>query len=254
MKPTRTVKTADTLLSVITNLQQLDGAGVTELAEHLGLAKSTVHDHLATLREHGYVVKEKDTYYLSLKFLDHGTYARNRLSLRETVGPSIKRLANDTEETVWFAVEEHGELVHLFQAAGDRAIDLVCRPGIRVPIHTTAAGKAILASYPDERVREIAAERKLTKRTPDTVTEVETLVRHLNAIREDEFAITRGEDNEGVTAVAAVVSIDGDIIGAVSVSGPKRRLSGEHLDETTAALLETVDEIELKLCTDFCSQ
>lgn len=253
MKPTRTVKTADTLLSVITNLQQLDGAGVTELAEHLGLAKSTAHDHLATLRKHGYVVKEEDTYYLSLKFLNNGTYARNRLGLRDTVGPSISRLADDTEETVWFAIEEHGELVHLFRATGARAVDLVCRPGTRVPIHTTAAGKAILATYPDELVREIASERRLTKRTADTVTDVETLVQQLEDIREDEVAITRGEDHEGVTTVAVVVTKDGETVGAVSVSGPERRLSGEHLDESTASLLETADEIELKLSTDQCS-
>lgn len=253
MKPTRTVKTADTLLSVINNLQQLDGAGVTELAEHLGLAKSTVHDHLATLRKHGYVIKEEDSYYLSLKFLNHGTYARDRFSLRDTIDPSIRRLAEDTEETVWFAVEEHGELVHLFRAAGERAVDLVCRPGTRVPVHTTAAGKAILASYPDERARDIAAERKLTRRTPDTVTDIETLVRQLDAIREDGLAITEGEDYEGVAAVATAVSVGGETLGAVSVSGPDRRLSGGHLDETKVALLETVDEIELKLSTDVCS-
>lgn len=253
MKPTRTVKTADTLLSVIRNLQDLDGAGVTELAEHLGLAKSTVHDHLTTLREHGYVVKHEETYYLSLKFLNHGTYARNRLGLRETVGPSIGRLADDTEEAVWFAIEEHGELVHLYGANGDRAVDPICRPGTRVPIHLTAAGKAILATYPDERVREIAAERKLTRRTADTVTDVETLVQQLEDIRDDEVAITRGEDHEGVTSIAAVVSRDDETLGAVSVAGPNRRLSGDHLEETTTAILETVDEIALKLSMDDCS-
>lgn len=253
MKPTRTVKTADTLLSVITNLQKLNGAGVTELAEHLGLAKSTAHDHLATLREHGYVVKDEDTYYLSHKFVNHGTYARNRLGIRETVVPSIGRLADDNEETVWFAVEEHGELVHLYRATGERAVDPICRPGTRVPIHTTAAGKAILATYPDEHVREIAAERKLTKRTTDTVTNVETLVQQLEDIREDEVAITKGEYHEGVTSVAAVVSWDGESLGSVSVAGPERRISGDHLEETTAALLETVDEIALELSMDDCS-
>lgn len=253
MKPTRTVKTADTLLGVIINLQRLDGAGVTELAEHLGLAKSTVHDHLSTLREHGYVVKEGDTYYLSLKFLNHGTYAKDRLSIRDTIKPSIRRLADDTEETVWFVVEEHGELVHLFRAVGERGVDLICRPGTRAPIHAKAAGKAILSSYPAERTREIAEERKLTRRTPDTVTDVETLLDQLKAIREDGLATTGGEDHPGVASVATTVSVDDRTIGAVSVSGPERRLSGEHLDDTKIALLETVDEIELKLSTDVCS-
>ena len=252
MKPTRTVKTADTLLGVINTLQELDGAGVTELAEHLGLAKSTVHDHLATLREHGYVVKREDTYYLSLQFLDHGTYARDRLSMRDSIEPTIRRLADDTEEAVWFVVEEHGELVYLFRAVGERGIDMICRSGTRVPIHTNAAGKAILATYTDKRVREIAAERKLTMRTPKTVTDVDALLDDLDNIREEAVTITRGEHHPGVASVAAVVSRSGETIGAISVSGPEQRLSNEHLEDTKSALLEAVSEIELRLTNEVC--
>jgi len=252
MKPTRTVKTADTLVSVINNLQQLDGAGVTELAEHLGLAKSTVHDHLSTLREHGYVVREDDTYYLSLRFLDHGTYARNRLQVHEAIVPPIRRLANDTEEVVWFAIEEHGELVYIDRAIGERGVDLICRPGSRVPIHTTAAGKAILATYTDDRVREIAEDRKLTRRTTSTVADIEELIAQLETIREDGVATTIGEDYEGVTSVAADISVSGQTIGAVSVYGPEGRLSGDQLKKTTAALLVTADEIELRISNETC--
>jgi len=253
MKPTRTVKTADTLLSVITNLQRLDGAGVTELAQHLGMAKSSVHGHLSTLQKHGYVVKEGNTYYLSLKFLDHGTYARNRHALCDTVKPSITRLAADTGETVWFAMGEHEELVYLFRAIGERGVNMVCRPGTRVPIHTTAAGKAILASYPNSRVREIAENRKLIERTPNTTTDLNTLLDQLETIRgEDGLAVTTAEDYEGVTSIAAVVSVDERTIGAISVSGPKRRLSGKQSDSMKTSLLETVEAIELRLSGDVC--
>lgn len=252
MKPTRTVKTADTLLSVINSLQQLDGAGVTELAEHLGLAKSTVHDHLATLREHGYVIKDENTYYLSLRFLDHGTYASNRLSIQDAIEPSIERLAEDTEEAVWFTMEENGELVYLFRAIGERGIDLICRPGSRVPIHTTAAGKAILANYSNEQVRDIAGERKLTTRTPKTVTDLNTLLDDLEAIRDGSVAITRGEDYLDVTSVAATVSVSGQTVGAVSVSGPTLRFPENQLKETKATLLASVNEIELRLSKDIC--
>lgn len=252
MKPTRTVKTADTLLGVINHLQRLDGAGVTELSEHVGLAKSTVHDHLATLREHGYVVKKGDQYHLSLRFLDHGTYARNRLTIADEIRPTIRRLADDTEETVWFAAEEQGELVYLFRSVGDRGVDLVCRPGRRTPIHATAAGKAILANYPDDRVREIADARGLGEETPKTVTDVETLLDDLERIRKQEVATTTGEANLGVTSVAAAVTLVGETLGAVSVSGPERRLSGDHLEEIVSQLLAAVDEIELRMANDVC--
>lgn len=252
MKPTRTVKTADTLLSVINNLQHLDGGGVTELAEHLGLAKSTVHDHLATLREHGYVVKDGNTYHLSLQFLDHGTYARDRLTMREAIEQPIQRLAEDTQEMIWFTVEENGEIVHLFRAVGRSGIDLICRPGTRVPIHATAAGKVVLASYSNKRIREIANERKLTRQTPNTVTEIDALLNDIEAVREESVAITRGENYPGVASVAAGVSVSGQTVGAVDVSGPAQRFSGDRLDEIKAALLGTINEIELRLSHDVC--
>lgn len=252
MKPTRTVKTADTLLGVINHLQRLEGAGVTELSEYLGLAKSTVHDHLATLREHGYVVKRGDTYHLSLRFLDHGTYARDQLTFAHDVRPTIQRLAEDTEEMVWFAAEERGELVYLLRAVGPRGVGLVCRPGTRAPIHTTAPGKVILANFSNDRVREIADREGLVRETSNTVTDVEMLLNELERVREDGIATTRGEAHLGLTSVAAAVSIGGETLGAVSVSGPEQRLSEGRLDDVTSDLLATVNEIELRLSMHVC--
>jgi DNA-binding IclR family transcriptional regulator len=252
MKPTRTVKAADTLLSVIAGLQELDGAGVTELAEHLGLAKSTVHDHLSTLREHGYVSKDGNMHHLSLRFLDHGSHARDRLDLESAVRPAIDNLAADTGETVWFTIAEQGELVYLYRARGDRSIDFVCRTGRRLPIHVTAAGKAILATYSDQEIRSIADDRKLITRTDQTVTDVETLLEQVRAIESDAVALTRGEDYPGVASLAASVTSPDATVGGVSVSGPNKRFREADLDEIRSELLATVDEIELRLSLDHC--
>jgi len=252
MKPTRTVKTADTLVNVITSLQQLDGVGVTELAEHLGLAKSTAHDHLATLREHGYVTKEGDTYYLGLRFLDHGTYARDRLSIGEVVSPVIDRLAEDTEETVWFSVAEQSEIVYLFRAVGQRGVDFVCRPGSRIPMHATAPGKAILATYSNDRVRNIATSQKLTQMTSNTVSDIETLLDQLSGIRDSGVAQAVGEEHPNITSIAASISKSSQSVGAISVSGPKDRFTGEAGEAKNKELLAAADEIELRLSDDIC--
>lgn len=250
MKPTRTVKTADTLLSVIDQLQALDGAGVTELATHLGMAKSTVHDHLATLHEHGYVVKRGNTYHLGLRFLDHGTHARDQFSPRSAVVPAIRRLAEDTGESVWFVVEEHGRAVYLHRSIGVRGIDVVRRPGRQIGIHATAAGKAILANYSDDRIREIVAERGLERLTLKTVTDVESLLGDVEKVRNEGVAVTAGEAHPSLGAVAASVSVSGRTLGAVSVSGPEQRLVRNRRDEIVDELLATVDEIEILACDD----
>jgi DNA-binding IclR family transcriptional regulator len=250
MKPTRTVKTADTLLRVINHLQRLDGAGVTELADHLGLAKSTTHDHLATLRGHGYVTKRDNTYHLGLRFLDHGTYVRERLPMDEAIRPSLRHLAADTRDTAYFVVEEHGEAVYLERCVGERGVDIIRRPGKRASLHVSAAGKAIMANFSNDRVRTIATEQDLERRTQNTITNVDSLLEDLEAVRGDGVAITVGEDTLGVTSVAASVSEGGETLGAISVSGPQQRFTEAHLADVRAALLAAVNEAELRISMD----
>lgn len=72
------IKATETTLTIIEELKSEDGGRVTELAESLDLAKSAVHNHLSTLMEHGYVIKEGNVYHLSLKFLEIGGYQSTR--------------------------------------------------------------------------------------------------------------------------------------------------------------------------------
>jgi len=58
---------------------ELDGAGVTELANQLDVAKSTIHGHLTSMRAHGFVVKRGTEYRLGLGFFDYGQYVRGQL-------------------------------------------------------------------------------------------------------------------------------------------------------------------------------
>ena len=77
------MKTVETAFEVIRALETLDGAGVTELANHLDMSKSTTHNHLATLHQREVVVKRADQYELGLQFLLLGEYVRNQNVLYE---------------------------------------------------------------------------------------------------------------------------------------------------------------------------
>ncbi|WP_255152041.1 IclR family transcriptional regulator [Halorarius halobius] len=248
MKPTRTVKTADTLFTIIQELQRRDGAGVTELAREIGMAKSTVYDHLATLERKEYVVKEGDTYRLSLRFLDHGVYIRDRAGMEGVVEPVITQLAADVDEAVWFVVEEHGHAVFLYRAMGERAVQTHARIGRRSGLHHLAAGKAILAHLPDERVDEILDEHGLPARTEHTVTDREALSEQLETVRETGIATEQDETVPGVSSVASPVVFEGDVKGAITVIGPSNRIDGARLRETLPDLIRgATNEVELKL-------
>jgi len=248
MKPTRTIKTADTIFAIIQELQRRDGAGVTELAHELELAKSTVYDHLATLEQTEYVVKEDDHYRLGLRFLDHGMYARTQLGMDEVICPAIEQLATEVDEAVWFVVEEHGRAVFLHSAFGERAVQTHARIGRRSHLHHLSAGKAILAQLPENRIREILDRHGLPEQTEETITDVETLSEQLEEVRESGIAYEQEETVVGVSSVAAPVIFEGDIIGAVTVIGPSHRIGGSRLRDTLPELIQgATNEVELKL-------
>jgi DNA-binding IclR family transcriptional regulator len=226
------VRTTETSLSVIEELRSRDGAGVTELADALDLAKSAVHNHLSTLRDHGYVVKEGDDYQLGLKFLDIGGYRRNQMPLFRAAEEQIDWLAEQTDELANLFTEENGMGVYLYRAKGQEGLDYDTYAGKRKYLHTMAAGKAILAFMDEERLSEVIHRHGLPAATDQTITDEDELLDALSEIRERGVAFDDGEASVGVRCVAAPIKTDERVLGAISTSAPSNRMRGDRFTET----------------------
>jgi DNA-binding IclR family transcriptional regulator len=249
--PKRRVKTADRAFEILETLRALDGATTAELADRLDLATSTVHDHLVTLEDREYLVERDGVYHLGLRFLGFGMYAKNRIPAARVVQPTLDQLAAETEEMAWFTVEEHGRVVDLNKAAGPRAITVGTWIGERNRMHHLAAGKAILAHLPDERVHEIVDRHGLPARTEHTITERDALFAELDRVREEGVAYNDEETTAGLRSVGAPVHHDGTVVGAVSVTAPAKRLRGDrYRQEIPNHLLAATNEVELKLLSE----
>lgn len=247
-KPPRRVKTSDTVFEIIGTIQELDGASLAELSQELSFAKSTIHDHLSTLESKEYVVRDREEYTLSLKFLEHGLFARNELDISHVGQPIIEDLAEKTGEGVWLVVEEHGKAVPLAKAMGEKGITTHATVGSREHLNHLASGKLILAYMDDERLAEIVDSYGLPKQTPHTITDIDELRNELQEIRDEGVAENDREAAKGVRAIAAPVLNGDEIVGAVCVSGPANRMNDEHCyKEIKPLLLEATNEIELKL-------
>ena len=244
-----TVKTARTVFSIVEALRETNGSGVTELARRLGVAKSTVHRHLSTLEELEYVEQRGDEYALGLKFLELGEHTRKQNPAYVLTRKKVDELATESGERAQFIVAEHGVGVYVHRQSGERAVETDSEIGKRIPLHATAAGKAILAFTSPERVEAIVERRSLERLTETTVTDYDELSRELAEIRERGYSFNDQENTQGLRAVGVPVrTADDSVLGALSVSGPTHRLKGDLFEhEIPDLLLGTANELELNI-------
>lgn len=243
------IRSVDKTITIINALQRLDTAGVTELAEHLGMKKATVHHHLRTLEANELVVQgENDKYRLGIRFLEYGEYAKQKMAIYKIGVPEVDKLAEKTGELGNLLVEEHGRGIYLHRARGDQAITLDTGTGARVYLHHTALGKAILAHLPESRVEEILDRHGLPQTTENTITDRDSLFKELRTICAQGYSVDRGERVEEVRAVAAPVMKKTEVLGAVSVAGPTSRFQHEEFTEELPPLVkEAADVISVNL-------
>ncbi|WP_227378865.1 IclR family transcriptional regulator [Haladaptatus halobius] len=232
------IRTTAKVFQVLDGLMELHSAGVTELANHLDLSKSSIYKHLDTLRRLGYVLKVEDEYQLGLKFFEMGNKVRKGNRLYKIAKPVMNNLAMTTGETVSLAIEESGEVVYLYSVRAGSTDD--GKQGTRAPLATDVAGKAILAYKP-------TAERDALVSSAEWMDE--SLLSELRTIRDHRLAIERSTRKDGQNCVAVPIRDTDDYpLGALTVCGSTASLSGKRLEEDiTGLVVSAAKSIEVEL-------
>lgn len=245
----RRVEATEKSIAILRYLKENGSTTLTDLAEDLGHAKSTIHRHLATLVEEGLVARDEDGYRVGLLFLDYGVYAQREHRLYRAAKPKVDALAEDVGEKVWCMTEENGYGVFLYHKQSRDVFETYTRVGYHGHLHAFAAGKVILANMPLERVEAIIRRRGLPAYTPNTRVDREGLLSELSEIAERGVAFNREESINGVNAVAVpVLAGPHDPVGSICVAGPASRMSGTYFEEDLPEFLHGVaGEIEVSL-------
>jgi len=226
------LKAPKTTFKIIDALKEHNGATVTELSNRFDRPTSTVHDYLQTLESEEYLVKEDGVYRVGARFLELGEQVRNRKKVFSISRPEIDSLAAETGEHSNLLIEEHGRGVFLYKARGEKAVQLDTHAGMRVPLQTTALGKAIMAFRPREEVEAILDAHGMPEITDNTITDRDALFDELAEIRENEVALDDEERVSGMRCVAAPITDENNrAIAALSVSGLKSRMLGDTFTE-----------------------
>jgi IclR family acetate operon transcriptional repressor len=233
----RLVQSTMTSLRILEFIREAQGARLTELARELDIGYSTVHNHLATLHEKEWVVREGDEYKISLRFLHYGRSARRSTPFFQLVRRHVNELSKQTSMEVEFLVEEHGRIVSLIDITANtpgysNLDDDWEGVGIFYYMTNTASGKAMLAEMPAERTEAVLEKWGLPAQTPYSITDREVLYQQLEATRERGYATAHQEVHEGFENAASVVKYpDGTVFGAVSIGWPSY-LFDEGLDQS----------------------
>lgn len=245
----RGIKSNQTLFRIVESIRDQETATVTEVANDVGVAKSTAHRHLASLHEGEYVIREDNQYRLSLRFLDLGISVRNRREEYRKMKTTARDLAEQTGELISFIVEENGRGVFLYRERGAEGVESAAYVGKEAYLHTTSAGKALLAHLPEDRIQAIIDDHGLPAQTEATITDEAALWEELENIAENGLAFSRGEHTQGLAAVGApVIRPDGEVLGGLSVAGPSHRMTDERIrDEIPQQLLSIINEFELNI-------
>ncbi len=223
--------------------------GITALAKRLGLAKSTVHRLTSTLVSEGFLEQNPldGRYRLGLSLFALGTLVRRRMDVSKQALVHLDELRARTDETVHLAVLEQSDIMYLFNLESQQAIRMSSYLGVRKPAFCTSEGRAILAFSPPAVLSRIL-KNGLLARTPKTHTDPAVLLKQLDDVRLNGYAIDDEESEAGMRGLAAPIrDASGRVIAAVGLAGPVQRLTKKSLRSFTPWVINAAVAISARL-------
>lgn len=228
---TMLVKSVDRAITILETLSQQEGPlSLLELSAEVHMHPSTVRRLLTTLMHHNLVAQDgnRGSYQIGLKIFELAYRVINQMDLLTKASPELKKLRNETNETVHLAVLNHGDVVYIAKEESERAIRMYSAIGRRAPVYCTALGKVLLADLPEYELDRALARVELQPYTARTITSLYEFKQHLIQVRIDGYAIDDAEHEETTRCVAApILDHTGKVLAAISVTAPTHRLTLE---------------------------
>ena len=242
----RSVDRAVTLLELVAANGEM---GVTELAEALGVHKSTASRLVSALARRGLLEQLGDRGKVALGFgvVRLAASATGRMDIARLGQPICQRLAEQVGETVNVAVSDGEAAINVAQEFGTSAVTTQNWVGRRTPLHATSAGKVLLA-HMAEPERRVFLRRRLPRFTDATITEPAALRAELARVVDEGHARSFEEFEVGLHAVAVPLwGHGGEVVAALSVAGPAYRLPRRKARGIVPELREAAAELSSQL-------
>ena len=240
------IQVLDRAVGIMEAVSAVDGITLTSIAHQTGTTTSTAHRILTTLEANGLVTldRERKLWFIGVTAFQIGNgFLRNR-KVVDLARPLMRDLMSKIGESVNLGIEDDGTIVYLAQIECHNPIRAFHRPGTRTTIHSSAMGKAILASWQDASIRKLMEKVGMPGFTRKTLTNDRRFFSDLEKTRERGWAFDDEEATIGMRCVAAAISNEfGDVIAAVSISGPTTRLTYDRIGELGPMIKRAASEV-----------
>jgi IclR family acetate operon transcriptional repressor len=222
------------------------GMSLTDLSMQFGLPAATTHRLLNTFEQLGYVQQDEELgrWFIGVKAFTVGSAFLNRRDFVATARPFMHTLMEESGETVNLAVLDDGEVVIVGQVESREMMRMIVQLGSHAPVHASGMGKALFARLPDYEVTKILHKRGLTRFTDSTIDTPAALREEIRTIQRQGYAVDDEEHAVGLRCVAATIHDEfGGPLAAISLSGPKARITDNRVPELGVMVARAAAEI-----------
>ena len=226
-----------------------DGLGATDLSQELGYGVSAVYNILNTLRHCNLLSQDQKTkkYVIGYGFFSIAEAAKRQKQLESLAKPYLDRLMAEVQETSNLSVLEGINSLCVAQTEGPHIVRMFTRVGQSSPFYFSAGGKALVAFRPHKDWETFIRQVKFVQYTENTITSSEQLLHELELTRRRGYGIDNEERETGLICIGVpVFGNTGQVVAAMSVSGPAIRLKGK-IDEVAQAIMRLAGELSRKL-------
>jgi DNA-binding IclR family transcriptional regulator len=248
--PAYPIESVDNALQLLLLFREQSTLRVADASRTLGVAPSTAHRLISMLQYHGFVEQDprSKAYRAGAALAEIGLAVVRAMDVRTIARPIMERLNSELGETIHLAVLDRNEVIFLDSVESRYIVRVGSRVGMRLPAHMTALGKTLLSSLPEDRLAVLYPEDRLPGEARASVVNRRALFKALKQIARDGYAVSVGEIESDVAAVAApILTRSHHAAAAMSVAVPVSRFTDEFAERAVPRLVAAVAEITEQL-------
>lgn len=245
-----------TIMSVVKALDLVNAmlelgepASLNTLSKMTGFPKSTAYAILSTMRDKKYITQnEEGKYYLGIAFYECGQAVSRNWNISSISRPYLEMLSHETNSTAVISIVDNQSIYNIDYISGGSDIQMIPDLGKSLPTHASSQGKLLISSFSPIKLSKHLEAHKMFAFTTSTITDKEKLIKELDKIKKEKYAISDSEFIYGMRSISApVYDHDGELKFCISTLSMARAIKKEELKKMVGLVKDAANRISDQL-------